>query len=66
MRKVPRLLLLLGALGVVAVCSRPAYALPICDDLQGGVCHTEGQVKSCTFKDHTAGVCFCFEGHWDC
>ena len=66
MKPLSRLLLLLGALGLAALSSLPAYALPTCDHIQGWPCSPEGKVWNCNWIGGGGGVCFCFDGHWEC
>ena len=62
-----RLAALVAVLGLTAwltVAERPAYALPICETLEGKAC--TGSSQNCTYRGGGFGICYCLGGHWDC
>jgi hypothetical protein len=69
MKKLSKLLVLVGVLGVTAWLggSRSAYALFTCEYLQGRACSPEGATKVCVYEGTPyTGVCECWGGHWFC
>jgi len=49
----------------LTVAQRPAYALPICEFLEGKAC--TGGSQNCKYSGGGYGICYCLEGgHWDC
>ena len=71
-RKMAVLLMLLGALAVMAWLSldvRPAYALAYCN-WNGTVCAIEGYSKICWYEGCCGyigtGTCTCSGGYWNC
>lgn len=61
--------LALAALALVltalASASRPAYALPLCDHINGWACFKPNQVQQC---NGSPGWCYCDPDtlHWEC
>jgi hypothetical protein len=61
----------LGALvAVLAVAatsgSRPAWAYPLCDTMNGTTCSPSGSTAPCTTVDGFTSSCKCRTGHWSC
>jgi hypothetical protein len=47
--------------------ARPAFAAPVCNDLNGSACSPEGRSLSCIWEDGWGwGGCSCFSGTWFC
>jgi hypothetical protein len=46
--------------------SRPAWAYPLCDSLNGTACSPNGSTTPCTTVDNLDSSCKCRSGHWLC
>ncbi len=62
------LMLALAALAFWSSLPKAAYALPLCDNLQGSSCPTAGRTIACLWAGGGNGTCTCDANTltWDC
>jgi hypothetical protein len=70
MKRILTLAALLGTVGLASWtgATRPAFAAPICDSVNGTACSPTGARTTCTLSDGSGdSVCSCTAGHvWRC